>query len=108
MNIHDFISGTLKNGGNYEYFLPEKINHTFVWTDESINDLLERASLKLGELNSFSRFVPDTDMFIIMHILKEAVVSSRIEGTRTNIEEALAEEKEISPERRDDWQEVNN
>lgn len=108
MNIHDFISGTLKSGGNYEYFLPEKINHTFVWTDESINDLLERASLKLGELNSFSRFVPDTDMFIIMHILKEAVVSSRIEGTRTNIEEALAEEKEISPERRDDWQEVNN
>ncbi|HPF08017.1 MAG TPA: Fic family protein, partial [Spirochaetota bacterium] len=60
------------------------------------------------ELNSFSRFIPDTDMFIIMHIFKEAVVSSRIEGTRTNIEEALVEEKEITPERRDDWQEVNN
>lgn len=108
MNINDFISGTWQKGNKYQYFLPEKINHTFVWTDESINELLEMASLKLGELNSFSRFVPDTDMFIIMHIFKEAVVSSRIEGTRTNIEEALVEKKEITPERRDDWQEVNN
>ncbi|HPJ44219.1 MAG TPA: Fic family protein [Spirochaetota bacterium] len=108
MNINDFISGTWQQGNKYKYFLPEKINHTFVWTDESINELLERASLKLGELNSFSRFIPDTDMFIIMHIFKEAVVSSRIEGTRINIEEALVEKKEITPERRDDWQEVNN
>lgn len=108
MNINDFISGTWQQGNKYKYFLPEKINHTFVWTDDLINELLEKASLKLGELNSFSRFVPDTDMFIIMHVFKEAVVSSRIEGTRTNIEEALVEEKEIIPEKRDDWQEVNN
>lgn len=108
MNINDFISGTWQQGNRYKYFLPEKINHTFVWTDDLINELLEKASLKLGELNSFSRFVPDTDMFIIMHIFKEAVVSSRIEGTRTNIEEALVDEKEIIPEKRDDWLEVNN
>jgi len=108
MNISDFRAGTLQKGYRYKYFLPEKINHSFFWTDEGINELLERASLKLGELNSFSRFVPDTDMFIIMHIFKEAVISSRIEGTQTNIEEALIEEKEINPEKRDDWREVNN
>ncbi len=108
MNINNFISGTWQQGNRYKYFLPEKINHTFVWIDDLINELLEKASLKLGELNSFSRFVPDTDMFIIMHVFKEAVVSSRIEGTRTNIEEALVDEKEIIPEKRDDWQEVNN
>lgn len=108
MNITDFKSGTLQKGNSYNYFLPEKINHTFVWLDDSINELLEKASLKLGELNSFSRFVPDTDMFIKMHIFKEAVVSSRIEGTRTNIDEALIDEKELNPEKRDDWQEVNN
>jgi len=108
MDIKDFHAGRLAKGFQYEYFLPEKINHPFTWTDETIHELLERASLKLGELNAFSRFVPDTDMFIVMHVLKEAVVSSRIEGTRTNIEEALIQETDIDPERRDDWKEVNN
>lgn len=108
MDIKDFKAGVFKKGYQYQYFLPQKINHSFVWTDERVNELLEKASFKLGELNSFSRLVPDTDMFIIMHIFKEAVVSSRIEGTRTNIEEAFADENDINPEKRDDWKEVNN
>jgi Fic family protein len=108
MNIADFKAGSTHKGYQYRYFLPEKINHSFFWTDPSINELLEKASLKLGELNAFSRFVPDVGMFIIMHVFKEAVVSSRIEGTRTNIEEALIAEKELGPEKRDDWREVNN
>ena len=108
MNISDYKAGTWRKGYQYQYFLPEKINHSFVWTDEGINELLEKASLRLGELNSFSRFVPDPNMFIKMHIFKEAVTSSRIEGTQTNIEEAIIEEREINPEKRDDWREVNN
>lgn len=108
MDIKNFKAGTYKSASHYKYFLPEKINHSFYWTDEIINDLLEKASFKLGELNSFSRLVPDIDMFIMMHIFKEAVVSSRIEGTKTNIEEAFIDEKEIDPEKRDDWLEVNN
>lgn len=108
MDIKNFKAGTYKKGYEYEYFMPEPINYTFIWTDEAINELLEQASLKLGELNSFSRFVPDTDLFIKMHVLKEAVVSSRIEGTQTNMQEAMVEEDEVEPEKRDDWKEVNN
>jgi Fic family protein len=108
VNIEEFVAGSWQKGYQYQYFLPEKINHTFTWEDPSISELLEKASLKLGELNSFARFVPDKDLFIRMHVYKEAVVSSRIEGTRTHIEEALFEEREIEPEKRDDWQEVNN
>lgn len=108
MDIKDFNSGKFQKGFKYQYFLPERVNHTFIWTDAAVNELLEKASLKVGELNSFSRLIPDTDMFIIMHIFKEAVVSSRIEGTQTNIEEAFISEKEIDPEKRDDWKEVNN
>ncbi len=108
VDLKNFKAGGLAQGYQFRYFLPEKINHGFYWTDEGINELLERASLRLGELNAFSRFVPDTDMFIRMHIFKEAVVSSKIEGTRTNIEEALVVESEIDPENRNDWNEVNN
>lgn len=108
MKIEEFNSGIWEQGYKYKYFVPSFINHPFSWEDDSISALLEKASLKLGELNSFSRFVPDIDIFISMHVLKEAVVSSRIEGTRTNIEEALEEEQPAEPEKRDDWLEVNN
>ena len=108
MKIENFNSGTWESGYKYKYFVPAYIDHPFSWDDHAINALLEKASLKLGELNSFSRFVPDIDRFIIMHVYKEAVISSRIEGTHTNIEEALDSEEPSSPEKRDDWLEVNN
>ncbi len=81
MDIKDFKAGSYKEGYQYNYFLPEKINHPFTWIDPTINTLLEKASFKLGELNSFSHFVPDIDMFIFMHILKEAVASRQYEVT---------------------------
>lgn len=63
---------------------------------------------KLGELNSFSKLVPNLDLFIQLHVTKEAVVSSSIEGTQTRMDEALLPEAEVQPERRNDWKEVNN
>ena len=65
MDIKKFKAGLYRKAYKYEYFMPEKINHSFFWTDKVINELLEKASLKLGKLNSFSLFVPNTDMFII-------------------------------------------
>jgi len=69
---------------------------------------LEQASKALAELNAFSLIVPDIDLFIRMHIVKEANQSSRIEGTQTHMDEVLAKKESIDPEKRDDWQEVQN
>lgn len=43
-----------------------------------------------------------------MHIKTEAHKSNKIEGTKTSIEEDLMQVEDISPEKRDDYQEVHN
>jgi Fic family protein len=87
---------------------PVPVNHEWRWEDATINALLESANRALGELNAFSLIVPDIDLFIEMHVVKEAQTSSRIEGTQTGIDEALMSEEQIRPEKRDDWREVRN
>lgn len=109
MQLDTYKSGIqVKHPTGYSYFLPTKINEAWIWEDQVINKLIEKAAIKLGELNSYSKLVPNIDLFIQLHVTKEAVVSSRIEGTQTNMDEALLDEDEIAPERKNDWIEVNN
>ncbi len=108
MDIKNFKAGRYIKQYKYSSFQPEPVNHTWHISDPVINKLLSDADIKLGELNAFSRFIPDVDFFIKMHIAKEATMSSRIEGTKTNLEEALQNERDIDPEKRNDWQEVHN
>jgi len=108
MNINDYKAGKYKQQYEYKSFSPELINHEWEISDGEIQSLLSDADRALGELNAFSQLVPNVDFFIRMHITKEATQSSRIEGTRTNMVEALMDEHDIDPEKHDDWVEVQN
>lgn len=108
MKFETFQAGVWLQRYRYQSFEPVPVNHAWVWEDATINTLLEAANRALGELNAFSLIVPDIDLFIEMHVVKEAQTSSRIEGTQTGIDEALMSEEQIQPEKRDDWREVRN
>lgn len=108
MNFEDFKAGKFIEQYQYKSFSPSKINISFVWNDPEINILLEKATLMLGQLNAFTKLIPNVDIFIQMHIKTEANKSSKIEGTKTEIDEVIMPKDVIEPEKRDDWQEVNN
>jgi Fic family protein len=108
MTLENFKAGTYTQQHQYKSFSPSPINTDWTWSDPKIHTLLAEANLKLGELNAFSSHIPDIDIFIRMHVVKEATTSSRIEGTRTEVEEALLRKQDVDPEKRDDWQEVQN
>ncbi len=106
--MEEFIAGELIPQYQYKSFRPTPVNLQWNWESAEINIRLEQASRALAELNAFSLIVPDIDLFIQMHVFKEASQSSRIEGTQTQIDEAVMDVSQIDPERRDDWQEVQN
>ncbi len=106
--MEDFVAGQFVEQYQYRSFKPNSINLQWYWESADINIRIEQASRALAELNAFSLIVPDIDLFIQMHVFKEASQSSRIEGTQTSIDEAVLDVSQIEPEKRDDWQEVQN
>ncbi|MCC7201381.1 MAG: Fic family protein [Nitrospirae bacterium] len=108
MDIKKFEAGSYRQQYRYKSFLPNRISIGWQISDSSLVNLLSEADIKLGELNAYSQLVPDIDFFIMMHVSKEATTSSRIEGTQTNIAEVLQKAENIDPEKRDDWEEVQN
>jgi Fic family protein len=108
IQLEKYISGEIRKSIGYKYFMPNLINDEWIWTDPKLNKLIENASYELGQLNSFAKLVPNVDLFIHLHITKEAVVSSKIEGTQTHFDEAFLQKENVTPERKDDWQEVQN
>ncbi len=108
MEISKFKAGKSVQQIQYKSFEPNIINVQWQIDVPELTNLLSQADRKLGELNAFSQLIPDVDFFIKMHVLKEGTTSSKIEGTQTNIDDAIRKEEYIQPEKHDDWQEVQN
>lgn len=105
--MKEFTAGKYINQGYYKSFQPNFINRKWTVTDMEVMHLLSKADQQLGRLDTFSQYV-NIDLYISMHIVKEATQSTKIEGTQTNIEEAFLDKTEVALDKRDDWEEVQN
>jgi Fic family protein len=106
--MKQYQSGKYISQGYYKSFQPALINRQLHVDNMEVLQLLSQADRELGRLDMYSKYIPNIDLFISMHVLKEATLSSRIEGTQTNMEEALLEKEDIPLDKRDDWEEVRN
>lgn len=106
--MHKFNSGIFQKQNEYKSFLPTPVNRQWKIDNPEILNLLGQADRELGRLDMFSEYVPDIDLFIYLHTVKEAMQSSKIEGTQTRAEELFIEDINLNPEQRLDKVEVQN
>jgi Fic family protein len=69
---------------------------------------LSRATLAIGRLDGISELVPNPDLFVTMYVRKEAVLSSRIEGTQASLSDVLEDEAGLVSDDPSDVFEVRN
>jgi len=77
--------------------------------DSGLQRLLSVADLALGRLDGSIQILPDPDLFVLMYVRREAVLSSQIEGTQSSLQDLLAAEAHIfAPNQPRDVDEVIN
>jgi Fic family protein len=106
--MKDFKAGSFISQGYYKSFQPTLINRQWYLDNMEVVQLLSKADRDLGRLDMYSNYIPNIDLFISMHVLKEATQSSKIEGTQTNIKEALRQKEDVPLDKRDGWEEIQN
>jgi len=78
-----FDAGRLVQQAHYKSFQPSLIHRPWEVDNMELIQLLGQADRELARIDMHSEYIPDIDLFVRMHVLKEATQSSRIEGTQT-------------------------
>jgi len=95
----------------FSAFVPKPLPPTepVISIDDEMQVLLSDADRALGRLDGSIQTLPDADLFVLMYIRKEAVLSSQIEGTQSSLTDVLeAEANLMDAERPGDVAEVIN
>lgn len=95
------------NGDQYNVFIPNPLPPNIEF-DEELVLILSRAEEKLGKLSGICLTLPSPNLLIIPYLRKEAIMSTRIEGTRISMQEVLLSEAKEKEEKTKDAQEVVN
>jgi Fic family protein len=109
MHIKESPSGKIvKAGTGYEAFVPNPLPPAFEWNNELVS-ALSRADHILGMLAREGAKLPNPHLLIRPFIAREAVLSSKIEGTLASLGEVLSQDAGIQVDQNQaDLQEVNN
>ncbi len=63
--------------------------------DNEMLTLLSKADRALGRLDGVTGNLPNPDLFVMMYVRKEAVLSSQIEGTQASLADLLEKEAQV-------------
>lgn len=109
MNIESSSSGQVKKSlSGYGYFVPNNLPPELQW-DTRVMNSLSRADFLVGKLAREGGKLPNPHLIIRPFIAREAVLSSRIEGTQATLGEILAANAgAVVNQNPDDLQEVQN
>ena len=92
--------------GGYRAFVPNPLPPELDW-DNPLVTLISRADLALGTLSGLGETLPNPHLLIYPFIRREAVLSSRIEGTQSSLSDLLLFEA-TRVEKQRDVREVQN
>ena len=80
----------------YSAFVPKPLPpDPPILIDGEMQALLSKADRALGRLDGSIQTLPNPNLFVFMYVRKEAVLSSRIEGTQSSINDLLEAEAQI-------------
>ena len=78
----------------YRSFCPAPLPPQSLDINDEMLRLLVNANRRLVQLDTASRLIPSTELFISMYVRKEALISSQIEGTQCTLDDVLDPESE--------------
>jgi Fic family protein len=114
MNPGDFIESSagliVRVPQGFHAFVPTPLPPSIAYDTELVN-LLSKADAALSELSGLGHTLPNPHLLIAPYVRREAVLSSRIEGTQASLHDLLIEELDSEPglpRRHQDVLEVRN
>jgi Fic family protein len=113
MNPKDFRASSagrlVKTTQGYAAFVPAPLPPKLQYDDRLVVSL-SRADAALSELSGLGRHLPNPHLLIAPYVRREAVLSSRIEGTKASLSDLLLDEVEapVPGTEQDDVREVRN
>lgn len=86
----------IRQSTGYRAFVPTNLPpDPPVNIDSEMQRLLSEADRALGRLEGSIQTLPNPDLFVLMYVRKEAVLSSQIEGTQASINDLLKAEAKV-------------